>query len=75
MKDKDKIPTDTDIEKIRERRLEAMHLQEMEGNPLSPEQIAMFEMFEEKRWTEEQCIEHIRQRAQKLAKRSAAPNE
>jgi hypothetical protein len=30
----------------RERRLEAMHLQEIEGNPLDGEDIAMFEMFE-----------------------------
>lgn len=75
MIDKYKIPTDTDIKKIRERRLEAMHLQEIEDNPLNPEQVAMLELFEEKCWTEEQCIEHIRKRAQNLAKRSAAPNE
>jgi hypothetical protein len=28
------------------RRLEAMNLQEIEGNPLDAEDIAMFEMFE-----------------------------
>ena len=30
----------------RERRLEATHLQLIEGNPLDAEDIAMFEMFE-----------------------------
>ena len=37
----------------RERRLEAMHLQEIEGNPLDAEDIAMFEMFEREGWDHE----------------------
>jgi hypothetical protein len=41
---------------------EAMHLQALEGNPLDAEQVAMFEMFEREGWSEERCIEHIRQR-------------
>jgi hypothetical protein len=32
------------------RRLEAMHLQIIEGNPLDAEDIAMFEMFEREAW-------------------------
>jgi hypothetical protein len=42
-----------------------MRLQEIEGNPLSADQVAMFEMFEREAWT------HERRRAYLLAK--AAP--
>jgi hypothetical protein len=35
-----------EVEIARKRRLEAMRLQEIEGNSLSPDDIAMFEMFE-----------------------------
>ena len=36
-----------------------MHLQEIENNPLSQEQVAMFEMFERNRWTHEQRRAYI----------------
>jgi hypothetical protein len=42
-----------------------MRLQEIEGNPLSADQVAMFEMFETEAWP------HDRRRAYLLAK--AAP--
>lgn len=45
----------------------AMHLQEIEGNPLDTEQVAMFEMFERENWSPEQCLAHIRARAEALA--------
>ena len=48
------------VEAIR-RRLEAMALQEIEGNPLSAEDAALFEMFERERWS------HERRRAYLLA--------
>ena len=32
---------------------EAMHLQAIEGNPLSPDELAMFEMFEREEWPPE----------------------
>src|SRR5437763_278871 len=35
-----------EIEELRKLRLEAMHLQDIEGNPFDAEDIAMFEMFE-----------------------------
>jgi hypothetical protein len=35
-----------DVTQARKRRLAAMRLQEIEGNPLSADQVAMFEMFE-----------------------------
>jgi hypothetical protein len=43
----------------RKRRLEAMHLQEIEGNPLDAEDIAMFEMFEREGWDDERCLAYI----------------
>ena len=54
-----------EVEVARKRRLSAMRLQEIEGNPLSADQVAMFEMFEREAWT------HERRRAYILAK--AAP--
>ncbi|MBL8583787.1 MAG: hypothetical protein JNL61_16380 [Rhizobiaceae bacterium] len=39
---------------------EVAHLQAMEGNPLTPEQIAMFEMFEREGWSDERRLAHIR---------------
>jgi hypothetical protein len=46
----------------RKRRLAVMRLQEIEGNPLSLDQVAMFEMFEREAWS------HERRRAYILAK-------
>jgi hypothetical protein len=47
------------------RRLEAMHLQVIEGNPLDEDDIAMFEMFEREGW------DHERRRAYILAQARA----
>ena len=41
------------------RRLEAMHLQRIEGNPLDAADVAMFEMFEREGWSDAQCIDYI----------------
>jgi hypothetical protein len=49
----------------RERRLEAMHLQVIEGNPFDEEDIEMFEMFEQEGW------DHERRRAYILAQARA----
>jgi len=54
-----------EVAMARERRLEAMHLQEIEGNPLDAEDIAMFEMFEREGW------DHERRRAYILAQARA----
>lgn len=64
----DKLLTAAEVEEARRRRLDAMALQEIEGNPLTQEEIKMFEMFERERWS------HERRRAYILdqAKRSAA---
>jgi hypothetical protein len=59
-----KVP---DIAELRQRRLDAMRLQEIEGNPLSADDIAMFEMFERESWSHEQCRAYILANAQPLA--------
>jgi hypothetical protein len=55
--------TDAEVAEARQLRLEAMRLQEIEGNPMTPEDIAMFEMFEREKWSHERrraCIlDHI----------------
>ncbi len=56
-------------ETARERRLEMQHLQAIEGNPLTAEEIAMFEMFEREGWSFERRRKHIAA----LFDRSAAP--
>ena len=60
------------IEAAQARRFEAMHLQKIEGNPLDAEDIAMFEMFERKRWSHERCRAYILEQASKLAASQAA---
>ena len=52
-----------EVAEARERRLVAMHLQEIEGNPLDADDIAMFEMFEREAWSHERCIAHILEQA------------
>ena len=42
-----------------QRRLEAQHLQAIEGNPLTPAESAMFEMFEREGWSHECRRAHI----------------
>lgn len=47
----------------RKRRLEAMRLHEIEGNPLDAEDIAMFEMFEREGWSFERHRAYILKQA------------
>ena len=54
--------TVSEVAVARQRRLTAMRLQEIAGNPLTPEDKSMFEMFERKAWP------HERRRAYILAK-------
>jgi hypothetical protein len=49
------------------RRQAAMRLQEIEGNPLSPEQVAMFETFEREAWSHERRLAYPLARASALA--------
>jgi len=64
---KDRL-TPEQVAVARERRLEAMHLQEIEGNPLDAEDIAMFEMFEREGWDDERCIAYILEQARTASK-------
>ena len=63
----DALLTDKEVAIARQRRLEAMKLQEIEGNPLTPDEIAMFEMFERERWPDERCRAYIIARRTPLA--------
>ena len=44
-----------------------MHLHAIAGNPLIPDEIAMFEMFEREAWTHEQRRAYLRTQGQALA--------
>lgn len=59
--------TPAEVTEARERRLDAMAMQAIEGNPLSPEQVAMFEMFERERWSHERRRAYILARVQAIA--------
>ncbi len=55
---------------MQQRLTEALHLQALEANPLLPDEVAMFEMFEREGWTADdrrayitQQFEHLRQSA------------
>ena len=49
----------SDLVAARKRRLVAARMQEIEGNPLSAEDMAMFEMFERKGWSHERRRAYI----------------
>ena len=53
----------------RDRRLDMQHLQAIEGNPLTVEDAAMFEMFEREGWSHERREAHI----VALFRRAASP--
>lgn len=71
MSEADKLLSQEEVDAARERRLEAMALQEIEGNPLDAEQVAMFEMFERERWPHEKCLEYIKGRARDAASKNS----
>jgi len=66
MTERDRL-SPSEVEAARERRLVAMHLQEIEGNPLNAEEIAMFEMFEREAWTHERRLAYILAKAAQLS--------
>ena len=51
---------------------EAAHLQAIEGNPLTAEEIAMFEMFEREGWSPERRRAHILRRIEDRGRAAAA---
>jgi len=62
----------SDKDTIRQRTLEAAHLQAIEGNPLDAEQLAMFEMFDREGWSPERQRAYILERARSAAAQQAA---
>ena len=56
----------------RERGLDMQHLQAMEGNPLTADEIAMFEMFEREGWSHDRRRAHILAMFQRVASPEAA---
>ena len=54
-----KVLPDSDADARHRRLAEAIALQEIEGNPLTADEIAMFEMFEREGWSHEQRRAHI----------------
>ena len=61
-----------EVAAAQERRLIGQKLQELEGNPLSAEEIAMFEMFERERWPHERRRAFILEQARAKAAVDAA---
>ena len=59
----------SEVAASRKRRLVGMKLQEVEGNPASAEQIAMFEMFEREAWSHERRRAYIAERNKARAKK------
>ena len=51
---------------------EAAHLHAIEGNPLTAEEIAMFEMFEREGWSPERRRAHILRRIEGRGRVAAA---
>jgi hypothetical protein len=60
------------VAESRTRRLEAMRLQEIEGNPLDADDIAMFEMFEREGWSHEKCTAYLLELARRPPVATAA---
>lgn len=56
-------PIENGIAENGARRSVAMHLQAIESNPVTEEEIALFEMFDEKGWSTDQRIAHLRKLA------------
>jgi len=48
-----------EVAQARQRRLVAVRLHEIEGNPLSSEDVALFEMFEREAWSHERRRAYI----------------
>jgi len=70
--DKEVALTPEEVALARKRRLEAMHLQRIEGNPLDAGDIALLEMFERERWPLKKRINHVREMGRNLARSNAA---
>ena len=61
-----------DVTAAKDRLAEALHLQAIEGNPLTAEEIAMFEMFEREGWSPDRRRAHIIRRIKDRGRVAAA---
>ncbi|MDE0204138.1 MAG: hypothetical protein OXK73_17085 [Rhodospirillaceae bacterium] len=61
-----------DVAPANDRLAEAARLQAIEGNPLTAEEIAMFEMFEREGWSPERRRAHILRRIRDRGRVAAA---
>ena len=57
---------------VNSRLAEATHLQAIEGNPLTAEETAMFEMFEREGWSPERRRAHVLRQSELRAVRALA---
>ncbi len=57
--------TPTTPAEARKRRLVAMRLQEIEGNPFTAEEVAMFDMFDREGWSPERRRDFLLERARR----------
>lgn len=67
-----KTLSEEEVAQAKARRLVAAHLQAIEDSPPTPEQTAMFEMFEREAWSHERRLAYIRERAAAAAMIHAA---
>jgi len=51
--------SDAEIELAQAIRKEVAQMQKIEGNPFTEDDLAMFKMFDRKRWPAEKRVEHI----------------
>jgi hypothetical protein len=63
----------SDKDMMRQRTLEAAHLQAIEGNPLDADDLAMFEMFDREGFSAEQEIAYIRAEAERRSLAASPP--
>jgi hypothetical protein len=63
--EKDRLLTDEEVAVRRKRLREAIHLQKMENNPLTSEEIENFEISLRERWSDEKCLSYVIERAKK----------
>ena len=57
--DFDRLLTDEELELAIKRGKDGIEMHRISGNPLSADQIAMFEMFNRERWSHEKCRAYI----------------
>jgi len=62
----------SDKDTIRQRTLEAAHLQLIAGNPLDADDIAMFEMFDREGFSIEEQLTYVRESLEAVSGESSA---